>query len=234
MSLKTKNEEYNFFNKLSEEWWDENGKFSVLHRIRPLRIKYILDQLNDSKVKGLDVLDLGCGGGLVSEALSRLGANVTGIDFSENNIAVAKKHSHKNNLQINYINKNIENMEFTKKFDLIIMFEVLEHLDNWESFLYKVKKNLRKDGKLIISTINRNLISKYFAIFIAENLLKWIPKGTHSYEKFIMPEEIKTCMKSLNFKVKDLKGLNYNPISSNWSITNNTAINYFCTCYRSN
>ncbi len=229
MPTKINNKEYELFNKLSKEWWDENGKFKVLHQIRPIRIKYILDQLNNNNLKNMDILDLGCGGGLVCESLSRLGAKVTGIDFAEKNIEVAKIHAVKNNLNINYIHADIENLDLKKKFDLIIMFEVLEHLNNWKNLLIDIKKYLKKNGLIIISTINRNLISKYSAIYIAENILGWIPKGTHSYEKFIKPEEIEYFMKDNKLFLNDMKGLVYNPTSLDWRLSKNTMINYFCT-----
>ncbi len=229
MPTKINNQEYEFFNKLSKEWWDENGKFKVLHHIRPIRIKYILDQLNNKNLKNLDILDLGCGGGLVCESLSVLGANVTGVDFVENNIKVAKIHASKNKLNINYIHSDIEELNLKKKYDLIIIFEVLEHLNNWSTFIKNIKKYLKKNSLIIISTINRNLISKYSAIYIAENILKWIPKGTHDYNKFIKPKEIEKCMEKNKLFMKDLKGLVYDPLSFEWNLSDNTMINYFCT-----
>ena len=233
MLTKTNNKEFKHFDKLSKEWWDENGDFKVLHQIRPIRIKYILNQL-DSNIKNIDVLDLGCGGGLVSEPLARLGANVTGIDFVENNIKVAKLHSKKKNLNIKYISKDIENLDIKKKFDLIIMFEILEHLDDWEKFLKKIKINLKKNGKIIISTINRNIISKYIAIYFAENILRWIPKGTHNYNKFIQPDEIRDCMIKNNLSFQNIEGLIFDPINLDWRLSKNTNINYFCTFINSN
>ena len=229
MKTKLNKSEYKQFNKLSQEWWDENGKFRVLHHIRPIRIKYILDQLKQDNIKNLDILDLGCGGGLVCEPLSKLGARVTGIDFVENNIQVAKLHARKKNLKIKYKLKNIEKMKIKEKFDLIIIFEVLEHLNDWSKLLFEIKKNLKKDGLIIISTINRNIFSNFTAIFFAENILKWIPKGTHKYEKFIKPQEIDICFKKNNMFLKDLSGLTFNPIERNWKLSNNTTINYFCT-----
>ena len=223
------NLEHKLFSKLSQEWWDENGKFKVLHQIRPIRIEYILKQINSKKIKNLDVLDLGCGGGLVSESLARLNANVTGVDFVKNNIEVAKKHALKKKLKINYIQDDIEKLKLSKKFDLIIMFEILEHLNDWSSFLVKIKKNLNKNGIIIISTINRNIISKYLAIFFAENILKWVPKGTHSYHKFIKPDEIYDNMINNNFKLKNLSGLTFNLLQGNWKLSNNPSVNYFCT-----
>ncbi len=231
MPTKKNNQEYQHFNKLSEEWWDENGKFRVLHQIRPIRIQYILDQLSNLDMKKLDILDLGCGGGLVSESLARLGANVTGVDFVENNIKVAKLHSNKKKLNIKYLNEDIEKLKIKKRFDII---EILEHLNDWRYFLLNIKKNLKDSGIIIISTINRNLISKYTAIYFAEYVLNWIPKGTHTYEKFIKPDEIEDCMLKVNFKLKNIRGLVYDPIELNWKLSKNTKINYFCTYKNSN
>ena len=229
MTSKINNKEYDLFNKLSEEWWDENGKFKILHQIRPIRIQYILNQYSDENIKNLEVLDVGCGGGLVSESLCRLGSNVTGIDFVEKNIEIAKEHSLKRKLNINYIHGDIEKIKINKKFDLIIMFEILEHLNNWKLFLSFIKRLMKKDGKIIISTINRNLISKYTAIYLAENFLGWIPKGTHSYSKFIKPKEIENYMKKNNLILKDLQGLVFDPFNFSWRLSNNIKINYFCT-----
>ena len=229
MKSNKKNKEYNFFNKLSEEWWDENGKFGILHKIRPLRIEYILQQLNNKTVKNLKILDIGCGGGLVSESLSKLGAVVTGIDFAENNIKVAKQHSTKLGLKIDYKIGDIEKIKLKKNFDVIIAFEVLEHLNDWKKFLNQIKNNLNKNGIFIISTINRNLLSKYTAIFIAENLLRWIPKGTHDYNKFIKPNEIIDNFKNSDLIFNDLTGLVYDPTELRWRLSKNTMINYFCS-----
>ncbi len=229
MPSKIKKSEYELFNNLSQEWWDENGKFRVLHQIRPLRIQYILDQLQDRNFKTLNILDVGCGGGLVSESLSKLGAKVTGVDFIKKNIEIAKNHAIKKNIKVDYLHANIEKMNLRKKYDVIIMFEILEHLDDWRNFLLNINKNLNKNGTIIISTINRNLISKMFAIYFAENILNWIPKGTHSYKKLIKPNEIYSFMKSNNFKFKNIKGLVFNPFEFNWKISKNTNINYFCS-----
>ncbi len=234
MKTKLNNKEYELFNNLSNEWWDENGKFKILHKIRPIRVKYILDQINNKSIKNLDILDLGCGGGLVCESLSRLGANVTGIDFVKNNINIAKHHAIKKKLKINYKIANIETLKIKKKFDVIIMYEILEHLEDWEKFLLNISKNLNNNGILIISTINRNILSKLTAIVLAENFLKWVPKGTHDYNKLIKPKEINNCMKKRNFRLKNLKGLTFNPFDMSWKLTNYTNINYFCTYYKLN
>ena len=229
MNIKSKNEEFAFFNQLSDEWWNENGKFKILHQIKSLRMSYILDQINNRNIRNLKILDVGCGGGIICEPLARLGAKVTGIDFAPNNIIAAKIHSKKNKLKINYINKDIEKSKLDEKFDIILMFEVLEHLDNWKKTIKNIKKNLNKNGLIIISTINRNLISKLFAIHIAENILNWIPKGTHDYNKLIKPEELKKILLKEKFNFNNIKGLVFNPLNREWKLSKNYMINYFCT-----
>jgi 2-polyprenyl-6-hydroxyphenyl methylase/3-demethylubiquinone-9 3-methyltransferase len=229
MNIKSKNEEFAFFNQLSDEWWNENGKFKILHQIKSHRISYILDQINNRNIRNLKILDVGCGGGIICEPLARLGAKVTGIDFAPNNIIAAKIHSKKNKLKINYINKDIEKSKLDEKFDIILMFEVLEHLDNWKKTIKNIKKNLNKNGLIIISTINRNPLSKLFAINIAENILHWIPKGTHDYNKLIKPEELKKILLKEKFNFKNIKGLVFNPLNREWKLSKNYMINYFCT-----
>jgi len=229
MNIKSKNDEFMLFNQLSDEWWNENGKFKILHQIKSHRMTYILDQINNRNIKNLKILDVGCGGGIICEPLARLGANVTGIDFAPNNIKAANIHSKKNKLKIKYIYNDIEKSKLIGKFDLILMFEVLEHLDNWKKTIKNIKKNLNKNGMIIISTINRNLISKLFAIDIAENILNWIPKGTHDYNKLIKPEELKIILKKENFHFNNIKGLIFNPLNREWKLSNNYMINYFCS-----
>ena len=229
MNIKSKNEEFAFFNQLSDEWWNENGKFKILHQIKSHRMSYILDQINNRNIRNLKILDVGCGGGIICEPLARLGAKVTGIDFAPNNIIAAKIHSKKNKLKINYINKDIEKSKLDEKFDIILMFEVLEHLDNWKKTIKNIKKNLNKNGLIIISTINRNLLSKIFAINIAENILNWIPKGTHDYNKLIKPEELKKILLKEKFNFNNIKGLVFNPLNREWKLSKNYMINYFCT-----
>ncbi len=229
MNIKSKNEEFAFFNQLSDEWWNENGKFKILHQIKSHRMSYILDQINNRNIRNLKILDVGCGGGIICEPLARLGARVTGIDFAPNNIKAAKIHSKKNKLKINYIYKDIEKSKFNEKFDVILMFEVLEHLDNWKKTIKNIKKNLNKNGLIIISTINRNLLSKLFAINIAENIFHWIPKGTHDYNKLIKPEELKKILLKEKFNFNNIKGLVFNPLNREWKLSKNYMINYFCT-----
>ena len=231
MEIKSKKSEFNHFSKLATEWWNKNGIFKTLHDIQPIRIKYIQDTLNKKKLNKLKILDVGCGGGLVSEGIAKLGADVTGIDFIEENIRVAKKHAKQSKLEINYIVKDFEKERLTSKYDVIIIFEVLEHLENWKSFLEKIQKNLKPKGVLIASTINRNLISKFLTIDLAENLLKWIPLNTHNYYKFIKPEELKDNLTANNFKKIEFSGLSYNIFKQKWKMNNNKKVNYFCSSF---
>ena len=226
----SKNREFNQFSKLAPEWWDPNGKFQILHEILPLRMEYILSNINKNSIKNLDILDLGCGGGLTCEPLARLGANVTGIDFVQQNIEIAKKHAINSNLSINYINKDLDQIDFKHKYDVVLLLEVIEHLDNWQSLIKKVKKILKPKGKLIISTINKNFLSNLFAIQFAENLLKWVPKNTHHYNKLIKPENLKITILENKMLFLNLVGLNYNPIFRQWKLSDKSySINYFCT-----
>ena len=164
MFIDSKKSEFDHFSTLASDWWSKNGKFKILHDIQPIRIKYIKEALKKNKLNNTKILDIGCGGGLISEGLSKLGANVTGIDFIKKNISIAKMHAKKNNLKINYLVKDFEKEKITSKYDAIIILEVLEQVNNWELFLKKIRVNLKKNGVLIISTINRNLISKFVTL----------------------------------------------------------------------
>ena len=230
MKNEKKNTEFEHFSSLANDWWSKNGKFKILHDIQPIRIKYILEALNKKNLNNTKILDIGCGGGLVSEGLTKIGASVTGIDFIKENIKIAKIHAKKNNLKINYFVKNFEKEKITSKYDVIIILEVLEHLSNWEEFLKKIKFNLKKNGVLIISTINRNLISKFLTLDIGENLLKIIPLNTHTFYKFIKPEELEHALSSNSFKNIKFKGLNYDALKFRWKLSENTKVNYFCSC----
>ena len=230
MVIKSKKSEYDHFSSLSKEWWDKKGKFRILHNLQSIRINFIKDALNMKKLEKINILDLGCGGGLISEGLSKLGASVTGIDFVEANIYAAKIHANKNNLKIKYLSKDFEKEKIQNKYDVIIIFEVLEHLNDWEKFLKKIRLNLKNNGVLLISTINRNLISKFLTIDIGENLLNWIPLNTHNYHKFIKPKELEMFLLNENFKSITFKGLIYDPIMLKWRLSSSIKVNYFCSC----
>jgi len=239
-----KDKEFLNFDSLADEWWDENGKFSILHKINPIRIKYIVNQISKySKIKktiklplkNLKIVDVGCGGGLVCEPLNKLGAQVLGIDFVKKNIKIAKKHALKENLKIKYIVNNINNLKLKKKYDVILLLEIIEHVENWHKTIRSINKFLNPNGIIILSTINRNFLSQFFAIFIAEKILRWIPQGTHNYQKLVKPKELTNILKKNNFKVLDLTGMNYNPLTREWELSkNSTKINYFCTAQKIN
>ena len=192
-------EEIQKFSKLADQWWDANGKFKPLHTFNPIRIKYIIDKcsshfkLNKQENKilsKLKILDIGCGGGLVCEPLTRLGAQVTGIDASYKNIEVAKIHAKKSNLKIKYLNASPEKNKINEKFDVILNLEVVEHVDNLDLFLKSSSELLKKNGIMFIATINRTFESYIKAIIGAEYVLRWLPIGTHDWQKFLKPEEI--------------------------------------------
>ena len=214
-------------NKLNE-WWNINGNYKILHKINPLRLQFILNNFN-KPIKKKKILDIGCGGGLVSELLAKINAEVTGIDENIYNIKEAKEHAKKNSLKIAYINQSLDLFfkKNKKKFDLILCLEVLEHVDNVEETLKKISKLMNPGGTLVLSTINRSLQSLIFAKIFGEYVLNWIPVGTHQFDKFLKPEEIVEFLKLKKIKIKNIKGMEFNPISNNWLLTDNTNINYF-------
>ena len=227
---KSKKQEYNNFSSIAEEWWKPDGKFKILHKILPIRIEYILNKIDNNKIKNLEILDLGCGGGLTCEPLARLGASVTGVDFVEENIKVAKNHAIQSKLSISYFHNDIDYIAIKKKYDLILVLEVLEHLDNWELLIKRIKKNLKPRGKIVFSTINKTQLAKITSIFIAEYILNWIPKNTHDYNKLIKPKDLIQVLKKNNFKINNIEGMNFNPLTHEWNLSKNFyPINYFCT-----
>ena len=228
-------EEIQKFSKLADEWWDANGKFKPLHAFNPVRIKYIIDKCkyhfklrkqDERPLSVLKVLDIGCGGGLVCEPLSRLGADVTGIDASSKNIEVARIHAKKSGLKIKYFNTSPEKNEVNEKFDVILNLEVVEHVENLDLFLKSSSDLLKKNGIMFIATINRTFESYLKAIIGAEYLLRWLPIGTHSWEKFLKPKEIEDRLIKLNLDKLDLDGLRFNIISNDWSLSQNCSVNY--------
>jgi 2-polyprenyl-6-hydroxyphenyl methylase/3-demethylubiquinone-9 3-methyltransferase len=228
-------DEINKFSKIAEEWWDINGKFKPLHMFNPIRIEHILDvtsnyfKIDKNKnlpLKNLKILDIGCGGGLISEPMYRLGANVTGIDASDKNIQVAKMHAKKNELKIKYLNSVPENLDEQNKFDIILNLEVIEHVENLDLYLSSCFKLLKKNGIMFTATINRTLTSYIKAIVGAEYILRWLPIGTHDWNKFVKPEELEKKLTDLNFLINDVTGLSYNPILQEWKKTKDMSVNY--------
>ena len=235
MTTTINKEEIQKFSKLADEWWDVNGKFKPLHMFNPIRIEYITSMLkqhfkiNNSKtnfLNGLNILDIGCGGGLISEPMARLGAKVTGIDASEKNIKVAKIHSEKSKLEINYLNKSPEQLKNEKKFDVILNLEIVEHVENVNFYIRSCYDLLKKDGIMFTATLNRSLTSYLKAIIGAEYILRWLPIGTHDWNKFLKPEELEKILHDEKFHTLDLSGLEFNPISNKWKKTQNLSVNY--------
>ena len=228
-------EEIQKFSNLADEWWDVNGKFKPLHMFNPIRIEYITESIkkhfNIKKDKtnfleGLKILDIGCGGGLISEPLARLGAKVTGIDASEKNIKIAKLHSQQSSLEINYINISPENFKEIEKFDVILNLEIVEHVDNVNLYSESCYKLLKKNGIMFTATLNRSFTSYIKAIIGAEYILRWLPIGTHDWNKFLKPEELQKILSDAKFVTLDIKGLNYNPFLNKWSKSRDLSVNY--------
>ena len=235
MSTTINKEEIQKFSKLADEWWDVNGKFKPLHMFNPVRIEYITEnikkQFNIKKEKsnfldGIRILDIGCGGGLISEPMARLGATVTGIDASEKNINIANLHSKKSGLKINYFNTSPENFEVTDKFDVILNLEIVEHVDDVNLYMKSCFKLLKKNGLMFTATLNRSLTSYVKAIIGAEYILRWLPIGTHDWNKFIKPEELEKLLNQEKFSTIDLKGLSFNPFTNKWKKSNDLSVNY--------
>ena len=222
------------FSKMAEEWWNPTGKFKPLHKFNPIRIKYIKNNLiNDFTLKnkkkpleGLKILDIGCGGGLLSEPLARLGAKVTGIDPIKRNIEIAKLHLKKSKLNIKYYNFSPEKFISNGKYDVILNMEIVEHVDNVNFFINQSTKFLKTSGIMFIATLNQTLKSYIFAILGAEYILRWLPIGTHDWQKFVKPDElIKICKKN-SLSLKNIDGISFNPIIDKWNVSSDKSVNY--------
>ena len=228
-------EEIQKFSKLADEWWDVNGKFKPLHMFNPIRIEYIVEKIKDhfnrvdkgeSPLQGIEILDIGCGGGLICEPLTRLGGSVTGIDASEKNINVAKLHAEKNDLKINYLNKSPEQMDTEKKFDIVLNLEIVEHVNDVNLYIESCSNLLKTNGLMFTATLNRTISSYLKAIIGAEYLLRWLPIGTHDWNKFIKPEELEKKLSSNSLRTVDVKGLEFIPLINKWKKTDNLSVNY--------
>jgi len=220
-----RNDNKNIFDELSNDWWNETGSFEALHSFNPIRIEFILNLIGKS-IKSLNILDIGCGGGILCEPLARLGANVTGIDENEKAILVARKHAKKMNLRINYKKGNITDISFQKKFDIITCMEVLEHVDSVDLLIKKSRESLNNGGFFVGSTINQTITSYLTAIFFAENILKIVPKNTHEWNKFIRPNKLKKLLLTNEFSNIKFQGVFYNFLKKKWNYVNTEKINY--------
>ena len=226
------------FSKLAKDWWDPNGKFKTLHRFNPARIAFIKEKLathfkcdlsSEKPFRRLKILDIGCGGGLLSEPLSNLGAAMTGIDASKNNIEVARLHSKKMGLNINYICNSPENLNLDNEFDVILNMEVIEHVSNTNLFIKNCSKLIKKNGIMFVATINKNLKSYMFAILGAEYFLRWLPIGTHDWNKFLKPEELEKITLKNNLTTDETVGVKYNIFSKKWYKSTDSSVNYIST-----
>ena len=222
------------FSKIAEEWWDPTGKFKPLHKFNPVRIKYIKENLiNEFNLKnkkkplaGLNILDIGCGGGLLSEPMARLGARVTGIDPIKRNIEIAKLHLKKSRLDIKYYNLSPEQFKPKIKYDVILNMEIVEHVENVDFFINQSTGFLKKSGIMFVATLNKTLKSYLFAIVGAEYILKWLPIGTHNWEKFIKPAELVSICKKNSLNLKSLDGVSFNLLLNKWNISIDKSVNY--------
>ena len=226
------------FSKLAKDWWNPNGKFKPLHLFNPTRIKFIKEKLinyfkinpiGNLPLKNLNIIDIGCGGGLLCEPLRRLGATVTGIDASKTNIKIAKMHAKEMNLDINYIHCSPENLKFVNKFDVILNMEIVEHVDNVDLFINTCSNLIKKDGIMFVATINKNLKSYLFAILGAEYILRWLPIGTHDWEKFLNPLELEIIANKNKFRCHEVIGMKFNPFTKKWHTSKDVSINYIST-----
>ena len=227
-------EEIEKFSRIAEEWWNPTGKFKPLHKFNPIRIAYIKENIintfklknQDKPLKNLKILDIGCGGGLLSEPMCRLGADVTGIDASEKNIKVAKLHAKQNKLDIKYLSTSPENFKTRTKFDVILNMEIIEHVEDVNFFIESCSSLLRKEGIMFVATINKTLKSYLFAIVGAEYILRWLPIGTHEWDKFVNPEDLINISKKYNLNLENLDGMKFNILKDEWFLSSDKSINY--------
>lgn len=224
------------FSALAAEWWDTRGKMAPLHKFNPVRLGYIRDQAaekfgrNPKKLdclKGLRILDIGCGGGILSEPLARLGASMVGVDPSEKNIEVAKLHAEQSDLQVCYRCSTAEQLSSDgEKFDLVLAMEVVEHVADVPLFVRSCGDIVKPGGMMIAATLNRTLKSFALAIVGAEYILRWLPPGTHQWDKFVTPNELEIAMEQAGLRVTDERGVIYNLLADRWQLSSDTDVNY--------
>ncbi len=228
------------FSKDSSHWWDENGPFKPLHKLNPVRLKHIKAQIctaferdeQDLKaLKGLKILDIGCGGGLICEPMARLGADITGVDADANAIEVAKAHTDEMGLTVTYKNGAAEDLK--GPYDVVLALEVIEHVSDVDSFVQTCIRLCKPGGIIIFSTLNRTAKSFALGIVAAEYILRWVPQGTHNWKKFVKPSELSRAVRKNSAKVQDITGLMYNPVTDEFSIhKTDIDVNYFMTCIK--
>lgn len=217
------------FNSLAHEWWNPTGQLKTLHQINPARVEFINKHV---KLKDVNLIDIGCGGGILSEALAKEGANVTAIDLAPQSIEIAKLHLYESGLCVNYdcieISQKADNSP--DSFDVLTCLEMLEHVPDPEYIIKNCSKLLKTGGTAFFSTLNRNFKSYALGVVAAEYLLKLVPTGTHDYQKFITPAELRSMLIQYGLEITAISGIDYNPFTSNFGLSNDTSINYLVAC----
>ena len=230
------------FSALAQEWWNPTGKFKPLHKFNPVRLTYIREKLcghfdrdpkSPNALTGLRVLDIGCGGGLLSEPMARMGADVVGADAGATNIEIAKLHASQSGVKVDYRATTAEALaEAGEKFDVVLNMEVVEHVSDVDLFLTACADMVKPGGLMLVATINRTAKARALAIFMAENILRWLPRGTHTYEKLVRPAEIEAPLTASGMQIIDRLGVFYNPISDSWNRSRDTDVNYMMLAER--
>ncbi len=224
------------FNRLGDLWWDAKGKMGILHEINPIRVDYVLalacrylkrDRYAAQPLQGLRLADIGCGGGILAESLAELGAAVTAIDPAPNNIEVAKRHAQKSGLDVDYRNIGVEALaESGETFDVVTALEVIEHVEGQKTFVATLSRLVKPGGLLFLATIDRTLKSYALAIVGAEYVLGWVPRGTHSHDKFVRPDELAGWLRHAGLREIDRAGMSFQPLTRSWGKSRDTDVNY--------
>jgi 2-polyprenyl-6-hydroxyphenyl methylase / 3-demethylubiquinone-9 3-methyltransferase len=230
------------FGRMAESWWDPRGKFRPLHKVNPTRIAFIRDtltarlrrdRLTQRPLEGLRLLDIGCGGGLLSEPMARLGAQVTGIDPTARNISVAQLHAKQSGLSIDYRVATAEELAAAgERFDVVLNMEVVEHVADLTTFIAECCDLTGEQGVMFVATINRTPKSFLFAIIGAEYVLRWLPRGTHDWNKFVRPSELATAVRRARAEISSLTGVSYDPLRDSWNLSRDLDVNYMATVSR--
>jgi len=226
------------FSAMADSWWDENGPFKPLHSLTPLRVKFIKDQIDEhwqsqslsaqqKPLEGIRILDIGCGGGLLSEPLARMGAQVVGADASAKNIAIAKIHSENTGLSIDYRNVTAEELVISEPaFDVVCALEIIEHVADVPAFVKSCSQLIKPGGLIMVSTLNRTAASFLMAIVGAEYVMRWLPRGTHDWKSFLRPSEVADMLSENGLKLKIVQGMHFTPWTGEWSLSDKTPVNY--------